>query len=137
MELRVFQFFLNNIELPVCIPVDYMHSVLEGIMKQLLKRWFDSKHHSRVYSLRKCSYDIDKCINLVRPPNEIRRTPRSVDTLSFFKANEYRAWLLFYSLPILSGFLPAEYLTCNIVLSDKILKSDLSDAHYNIMLNCF
>ena len=38
------------IELPACVPVDYMHSVFEGVMKQLLKRWFDSKYHSHAYS---------------------------------------------------------------------------------------
>ena len=95
-------------------------------------------------ALRKYSYEIDKCISLVRPPNEIRRTPRSVDAWSFFKANEYKAWLLFYSLLILSLFLPPKYVhhlallvtSMHILLSDKILKNDLSDAHY-IMLYCF
>ena len=46
----------------------------------------------------------------IKPPSEFRRSPRSLDTMKFWKASELRAWLLFYSLPVLCKFLPAEYL---------------------------
>lgn len=37
----------NHVDYPQCIPVDYMHSVLEGVFKQLMKRWFDAKFHDQ------------------------------------------------------------------------------------------
>ena len=36
----------NHLEYPQCIPVDYMHSILEGVFKQLKKYLFDPKFHA-------------------------------------------------------------------------------------------
>ena len=60
---------------PQCIPVDYMHCVLEGVMKQLMKLWFGSSFHSEPYSLRKHLSVINKIILQIRPPNEVKRKP--------------------------------------------------------------
>uniref|UniRef100_A0A1X7UBC5 Uncharacterized protein n=1 Tax=Amphimedon queenslandica TaxID=400682 RepID=A0A1X7UBC5_AMPQE len=49
----------DTIELPQCLLIDYMHSILEGISKQLMKLWFDSKFHRHNFSLRKI-----KCLAL-------------------------------------------------------------------------
>ncbi len=48
------------IELPQCVQIDYMHSVLEGVFKQLTKRWFEQTFHGKQYSLRKKMSAIDK-----------------------------------------------------------------------------
>lgn len=34
------------LDLVNCFPVDYMHAVLEGVVRMLLKYWFDSSYHS-------------------------------------------------------------------------------------------
>ena len=125
------------IEIPECIPIDYMHSVLEGVFKQLMKRWFDQKFYSQPYSLRKHIPSINKLLAQIKPISEIQRLPRSLDSLSFYKASEYRAWLLFYVLPVISPFLPSEYVhhlsllvaSMHILLSDKVKKDDLAVAH--------
>jgi len=31
------------------VPVDYMHTVLQGVVKMLLTRWFDSRHHRQPF----------------------------------------------------------------------------------------
>lgn len=36
-----------------CIPIDYMHAVLEGVTKSLIYFWFDSKNHTRNFYLGK------------------------------------------------------------------------------------
>ena len=121
------------IEFPGCIPIDYMHSILEGVFKQIMKRFFDSKYHDKPYSIRKHMHIIDKCVSQVMPPKEIPRLPRSIEHMAFYKASEYRAWMLFYSLPILSHFLPAEFVhhlallvaAMHILLSNKIDKNEL------------
>ena len=127
----------RHIQLPTCVPLDYMHSILEGVFKSLLKRWFDSKFHSEPYSLRKYIHDINTILLSIKPPSEIPRAPRSIELMSYYKASEYRAWLLFYSLPILCRYLPTEYthhlslLVCamHILLSDQIAKENLQVAH--------
>lgn len=133
----------EHIELPACIPIDYMHSILEGVFKSLMKYWFDSKYHKEPYSLRKHTHSINKIVSKVKPPTEIPRLPRSLAVISFFKASEYRAWLLFYGLPILSRFLPPEHThhlsllvtAVHILLSDEIKQEGLEEAIQ--LLACF
>jgi hypothetical protein len=36
----------DDIQLPECLPIDYMHSILEGVFKALIKSWFDSSNPS-------------------------------------------------------------------------------------------
>ena len=46
-----------------------------------------------------------------RPPHDFSRAPRSIrEHKNIWKANEFRAWLLYYSLPLLLGTLPPLYL---------------------------
>nr|XP_020441759.1 uncharacterized protein LOC109951534 [Monopterus albus] len=45
----------------------------------------------------------------IKPPVEITRTPRSLSERKFWKASEWRAFLLFYALPILKGILPVRF----------------------------
>ena len=63
--------------------------------------------------------------------------------MSYFKATEYRAWILFYALPIFANFLQPEYInhlfllvsSLHILLSDNIKIADLNNA--NLMLSNF
>lgn len=102
-----------------------------------MKLWFTPTYHSEPYSFRKHIKNINKLVCRVKPPMELQRAPRSIDNLSFFKASEYRAWLLFYGLPILSVFLPPDYVhhlsllvsSMHILLSDEIDTSELEIAY--------
>ena len=62
-----------------------MHSVLEGTFKHLMKFWFDQKFHSQPYSLRRSMQTINQLINKIKPTDQIRRLPWSLDHLSFLK----------------------------------------------------
>ena len=127
----------QHIEFPQCILPDYMHSVLEGIFKQLMKFWFDSKFHNQLFSLRKFMSQINNLLLKVTPISEIQRRPQSLESISFYKASEYKAWLIFYVFPILSQFLPLEYThhlsllvsSMHILLSDEIRVSELATVH--------
>ena len=41
----------STLDLVNSIPIDYMHSVLEGVVRMLLKFWFDSTNHSQPFYL--------------------------------------------------------------------------------------
>ncbi len=43
----------EHIKFPQCIPVDYMHLVLESVFKQLMKLWFSPSFCQESYSMRK------------------------------------------------------------------------------------
>ncbi|KAL5499417.1 hypothetical protein EMCRGX_G010827 [Ephydatia muelleri] len=40
------------IDLILCIPVDYMHAILEGLAKQFMKYWFGSEFSTYVFNIR-------------------------------------------------------------------------------------
>lgn len=90
--------------------IDYMHGVLLGVTKLLLKLWFSCEHSSESFSLYKFVDNIDKRLKCIKPPNNITRLPRSIkEHLSYWKASELRCWLLYYSLPVLRDIQGNEY----------------------------
>ena len=124
--------------------IDYMHAVLEGVVKTLLQKfWLCGKYKDHRFYLLKEVKQIDKMLLRIRPPHEFRRTPRSLEkTHKYWKASEYRAWLLFYSIPILFEFLPKDYLlhlnllvkSMHILLSSSIHSNDLQTAEKMLLL---
>ena len=110
MGIKGVSILSQAIQIPECVPPDYMHAVLEGTIKSLLKNWFDPANHGKAYYLGLHKKNIDKLAAQIKPPTEINRAPRSLELLSFWKASEFRAWMLYYSLPLLKAFLPSEYI---------------------------
>lgn len=45
----------------------------------------------------------------ILPPTEITKVQRSIKARKFWKASEWRSFLLFYALPALKGILPRKY----------------------------
>ena len=88
---------------------DYMHCICLGVVRQMAKLWFHSKHHEQPFYIGTLAPVIDSRLLAIKPPCSISRTPRSVSVLKFWKAHEWLAWLLYYSLPVLKNILPAAY----------------------------
>uniref|UniRef100_A0A1X7TS34 Transposase domain-containing protein n=1 Tax=Amphimedon queenslandica TaxID=400682 RepID=A0A1X7TS34_AMPQE len=119
------------------IPPDYMHCVLEGVTKSLLTLWTSSNYHNKPYSIRRDLPIIDAALCTQTPPHEFSRSPRSiVQNMSYWKASEFRSWLLFYSLPLLLNALPPLYfhhyalLVCamHILLAKEVTEIECSAA---------
>lgn len=71
--------YLPNFNIINGIPVDYMHGVLLGVTKSLLHFWFCSKYSQDEWYCGNRISDIDKMLMKVKPPNDITRTPRSIE----------------------------------------------------------
>lgn len=136
--------FASTLDMVASFPIDYMHNVLEGVTRALLRAWFDSKNHGAPYYIRGHIRDIDLQLMKQHPPNEFSRPPRSIAKhFKYWKASELRYWLLFYSLPLLLGHLPPLYwhhfalLVCamHILLGDSISNAQLDAAE--LMLRDF
>ncbi|XP_044577091.1 uncharacterized protein LOC123260166 [Cotesia glomerata] len=97
-------------------PHDYMHGVLLGVERQLWNKW----------SKEFLSADQRKLINArltnIQPTNEIHRTPRILLKKQSRKATEWRSWLLFYSIPVLSGILRQDLLDSYKLFVSSIFK---------------
>ena len=86
--------------------IDYMHCVLLGNVKKMLTLWFSPTYSSETFSIAKKKQEADERLLNIKPPNFVSRVPRSLsDHSSYWKANECRAWLLFYSVPVLYGLM--------------------------------
>lgn len=96
------------------VPIDYMHAVLEGVTRTLLcKIWMKGLYRNRRFYLLPKVKEIDMHLLAIKPPHEFRRSPRSIEkTVNYWKASEFRSFLLFYAIPILVNFLPPT--TCTI-----------------------
>ena len=95
------------LDLILDFPLDYMHLVLLGVVKRLLRLWLGtSDFHVTKYSCNfrllartsgpSISARIQVCSESVS--SEFQRRPRQMDENKFFKAKEYRT-LLLYTFP--------------------------------------
>uniref|UniRef100_A0A1X7T064 DUF4218 domain-containing protein n=1 Tax=Amphimedon queenslandica TaxID=400682 RepID=A0A1X7T064_AMPQE len=98
----------NIVNIPYGVPIDYMHSVLEGVVKTLLSYWF--KRSNVPYSLKQYIGAIDKEMLQIRPPHKFRRSPRALESFPYWKVSEYRVLLLFHAVPLLKQYLPPDYI---------------------------
>jgi hypothetical protein len=120
---------------------EYMHLLLLGVVKYfLLKIFFDSKGE---WFIGKKINEIDQFIHSIRVPDFVKRLPRSVKDMKYWKASEFRNFLLFYSLPLFNGILPEKYFqhwillvaAAHILLKEAISENDINCCE--IMLRAF
>ena len=88
---------------------DYMHAVCLGTVRRMVAMWLNPSNSSNEWYLGKHSTKICARLKFIQATKEITRLPRSLSELKFWKANEWRSFLL-YSPPILQDILPAKYL---------------------------
>ena len=83
------------------LPTDYMHCVLEGVMKRLLEVWV--KGHTLGCYIGRWLNEIDpQLLRQCSPPYDFTQAPRSIKNhRKFWKANEFRNFLVYYSLTLL------------------------------------
>ena len=111
------------------VAIDYLHCLLEGLAKDLLNLYESILTEENLERL-------DTRIKSITPPQGMTRRPRSFKERTYWKAKEYRAFILYYAIPCLEGLLPQHYYanlklfvsSCHILLSDKITRSELSRA---------
>jgi hypothetical protein len=96
------------VNLATGFPTDYMHCVLEGVMKRLLEVWV--KGHTLGCYIGRRLKEIDPQLLRQCPPHDFTRAPRSIKNhRRYWKASEFRTFLLYYSLPLLVCVLPPLY----------------------------
>ncbi|XP_060859445.1 uncharacterized protein LOC132936702, partial [Metopolophium dirhodum] len=95
-------------ELPIDITsvvvLEYMHNVCLGIMKRLLQFWKNGQKPVRFLN-KDCEQQISNELVNLHPhlPSEFNRLTRSIDELEYWKATEYRTFLLYTGHILLKG----------------------------------
>ena len=135
---------LRNYNIISGTAIDYMHCVLLGVVNLLLSLWFGSEHSRNHFYIGRSVALVDKRLKEIKPPSAISRNPRAISQhLKYFKASEYRSFLLYYSLPVLTGILPAQYWDhyCMLVIAiSGLLCESISEeqiAYCHQLLNAF
>ena len=101
--------FSPKFEMVNGMAIDYMHGVLLGVQKLLLRLWFSKEFSSESYSFFPKLTLVDFRLTRIQPTLDISRLPRSIqDELKHWKASEFQNFLLYYGLPILSDILDTE-----------------------------
>ncbi len=114
---------------------EYMHSVLLGIIRQLANLWFDPSKTFYPFKIVRFSKDVDSKLLTIKPLSSFSRVPQSILERVMWKASEWRAWLLFYSLPTFETILPRAYCQHYILLVVSIfilLQASIPSAQIDI-----
>lgn len=136
---------LPHFDLVLGYTVEYMHSVLLGVTRQFADYWFDSSNSNEPYYMGRPSTLrlINRRLLSIRPPHQFTRLPRTLLERRYWKAHEWRNWLLFYCLPCCRPVLPQRYFRHFSILSEAIfvlllpeLSSDQID-HTGSLLTTF
>ena len=93
-----------NVDMVWGFPLDYVHNSILGVTEQMWAEW-----DKNVLSPEQ-RREIDELILLIHTPRDLHRVPQKISTKSIWKATHWKSWLIFYSLPILSKFLPKDML---------------------------
>ena len=111
-----------DVDMVTSFPLDYMHLVLLGCMRKLLTLWTKGPLKNRLdgRTLQRISLflvDLRDCVT-----SDFARQPRSIDELEFWKATEFRSFLLYLGYVVLKDELKSSVyenflmLTCAIRL---------------------
>ncbi|XP_067649897.1 uncharacterized protein [Haliotis asinina] len=100
--------------------IDYMHGVLLGVTKLMHSLWFASKHNCQVFSVAGFIDKVNRRLLQIKPPNYMSRLPRSLMDSDYWKASEWKYWLLFYAPTIMHDILMPEYYRHFLLLSESI-----------------
>ena len=103
---------LNHFDLVNGFVPDFLHCALLGVARQFVSLWFESKNHCEPWYIgqptKQTQYD--RLLRGITVPKEVRRLPRSITTREHWKANEFKTFVLYFSLIVLEGLLPSLYL---------------------------
>lgn len=115
------------------VSADYMHCILEGVTRQITELWLTSTHCPFYVGAPANVSQINERLTGIKPPQWFTRLPRSLHDRSFWKASEWKWWLLHYSIPCLHRILPEKYLRhfslfvagISLLLKDEVSPEDL------------
>lgn len=113
---------------------EYMHAVLLGVTCQITELYLTSVGEQFYIGSPTDLRRIDRRLLSIKPPRT--RLPRSITDRKFWKAQEWKTWLLYYAVPCLRGILPGQIYPAFILVfkfsiyapSDIIFPDDISNA---------
>ena len=101
--------------------VGYMHCVLEGVTKSLLRLWFSSSLKAEPLNVLDRVQEVDERLSQIKLPNDNTRCPRKIENeMQYWKASGFHLFLLSYGPIVLRRILADEHYTHFIFWSEAI-----------------
>ena len=110
---------IPNFGMASCFPIDYQHVVCLGVVRKLFHLYFTKKSIISKQQVSLLSDFVSDHSSFT--PREFQRRPRRIDRdLAFFKASEYKLFLLYVGPFFFKKFLPSVYYNHFILLHFSI-----------------
>lgn len=115
-----------------------MHCVCLGVVRYFMLLWFSKIKTKQPWQIRGKMLEIlNKRLANTKPPYDITRTSRSVDTIHFWKASEFTTFVLYY-FPLLEGILPDPFFShfsnlsyaLSVLLQERVPTQNVIDVGY-------
>jgi len=81
------------IDIPSVVVLEYMHNVCLGVVKKLISFWIKGKKPVRLINPESVSKELYTIKYFL--PIEFNRLPRSLDEFEYWKASEFRTFLIY------------------------------------------
>ncbi|CAF0876279.1 unnamed protein product [Brachionus calyciflorus] len=119
--------FSKVMTIPDQVPFDYLHLVLQGHAKWLLRQYIDEKDSE--YFLGNKLNEINHSLINIKYPHNFSRKFNRVDTKLKLKSAELKLFIFYVSVPVLFNFLPNKYwnLLCLYVFSIRTFYEPIYD----------
>ncbi|KAG5666141.1 hypothetical protein PVAND_017717, partial [Polypedilum vanderplanki] len=98
---------LPNFNMINSVPLDYLHTILLGVMRKMLDLWFDTKSLYPPSIKAKISQKIS--LLSTYEPKEFQRRLRGLEKMKLWKGNELRTFLLFIGPSALKDYISNEH----------------------------
>ncbi|KAG5667799.1 hypothetical protein PVAND_015768 [Polypedilum vanderplanki] len=98
---------LPNFNMINSVPLDYLHTILLGVMRKMLDLWFDTKSLYPTSIKAKISQKIS--LLSTYEPKEFQRRLRGLEKMKLWKGNELRTFLLFIGPSALKDYISYEH----------------------------
>ncbi|KYN07642.1 hypothetical protein ALC62_01388, partial [Cyphomyrmex costatus] len=123
--------FKFAIDLIQSFPTDYKHNICLGVMKLLLRLWIAGSLRFKLTN-NQVQIVSQRLINLQQfIPLEFSRKPRSLNKFSYWKATEFRTFLIYVGVLVLKNILPKafykNFLLLHVAISILILNKHINN----------
>lgn len=109
--------------------VEGMHLLHLGITRNAIRKWCED--YDQEYYVKDFEVEINRRIRSLRPPEDCRRMPRTLDEKPRYKARELENFLLFCIIPVLTGILPDRYLKMWLLFAQAVYLLSLAKTSHS------
>lgn len=99
---------------------DSMHAIDLGVVRQLARLWFKTTNSQSRWYIKPYIEDLNLKLRNIYPPSNITRLPRKIQDRAYWKASEWRNFLLFYGPLVLKDVLPSRFYKHFLLLSESV-----------------